>query len=99
MIPTEAFPLTWPTGRPRTKQKRQEFVRETGKYLWKADVRISKVGPYHRHHDTWEEARDWLLVNLEHKIQVAERDIDMARADINEIMAMTKPADVEEKAS
>lgn len=64
--------------------KKRSFVRETDKFLVRADgYKESKSSSYTSFFDTLEQAKTWLIGNCREKIERKERDIQALNADIS----------------
>ena len=77
-----------------------EVVRETDAFVifppyrpGGKERRTAKCTDYERYHDTWEDARAFLLSRAEQDVQSARRRLEVANGTLGNVKGMKKPVD------
>ena len=88
----------------QNKIDRVECLRETEQFVVLPDAgflahksgerREAKRGDFCQYHDSWEEARTYLLTKAEKAVADARRDLEVAKSKLGNIKGMKPPADL-----
>jgi len=70
------------------KIEKIEVERETKSTVWIKGRAERKHGEYHDYHDTWKEARDFLVDNAYEHIDDKTNALEFAEKALDEVMAM-----------
>ena len=81
--------------------EKREILRETAKTVifeeesW-GEIRERKElkrSDYHSWHNTWEEAKNFLVSKARSKLEYAKRDLDRARSNLQKIERLKEPSE------
>lgn len=65
-----------------------EIEKETEKSVYVRGSRLAKVGQYHRYHDSWADAREFLLRQAENKVEACRRTLEVAKSKLGNIKGL-----------
>lgn len=67
-----------------------EIERETESSVWIGVRRHGKSTNWYKYHDTWEEARTYLLTMVTHRVRNCQSSLDSAKAELSRISKIKK---------
>ena len=81
---------------PPTEIKRVECTRETEKCVYVASLsgrehRSMKISDYEQYHDTWSDAKAYLLSKARREVEAYEANLHAARAKFDQIASLKEP--------
>jgi hypothetical protein len=82
--------IKYMTGGWQTKIEKVEIERETGSSVWVGGRRHEKRTNWHIYHNTWDEARTYLLAMATHKVRSCQSSLDSAKAELSKISKLKK---------
>lgn len=87
--------VKWKTGSVSELIKRVECSRQTDASVffpaWNGERREAKRSSYHIYHDSWEQARDYLLEKEKRNERAARSRLDFALKQIERLKSMDEP--------
>lgn len=69
-----------------------EAERETAQCIWINGRREAKISNYYRFHDSWAEAKAFLLVQAETRLASARRSLQTAEYELVDIKGLEEPS-------
>lgn len=69
-----------------------EVDRETGSSVWVGGRRRAKRSDHESYFDTWEEARNYVLIKAQVRVDAARRHLEREKSDLGNIKGMKPPA-------
>jgi len=65
-----------------------EIERETDKCIWVNGSRMNKVSSYYKFHESWPEAKEYLLARAERALESARRSLQRAQDELGNIKGL-----------
>lgn len=92
-----ALIIKWRTGRSNASIEKVECTRETEKCVWLTrwegckPSRMDKRSTYYNFHDSWEDAKAFLLEDAQRRVESARRSLEFANSFLGNVKGLRKP--------